>query len=167
MSDSKFTTHGDEPIEARIVAWVLGEASAFEAEELERLCEERPELAVFKRRIEAVHGLTKEAHDKKDDARWKLSIQKRSAIEELIGAEEEAAEDLARDLRIGQSGRRAMLAMAACLVMTLVVATLSWPVFFATKSDSVGYAEQSTAADGEDLAAFAPEDFDHNGVVDE
>jgi hypothetical protein len=38
MNDTPFTTIGDEPVEARIVAWVLGEASAFEAAELERLC---------------------------------------------------------------------------------------------------------------------------------
>lgn len=130
MSDKKFTTHGNEPIEARIVAWVLGEASAFEADELERLCEEQPELAVFKRRIEAVHGLVEQAHDRSDDARWKLSNKKRAAIEELIGAQEQAAADLARDQRAGRSGRRALLAIAACLVMTLVVATLTWPIIF-------------------------------------
>ena len=31
----------DEATEARIVAWVLGEASAFEITELERLCAEK------------------------------------------------------------------------------------------------------------------------------
>ena len=35
--DTPYTTIGDEPVEARIVSWVLGEASAFEAAELERL----------------------------------------------------------------------------------------------------------------------------------
>src|ERR1041384_4243078 len=44
-------------LEARIVAWVAGEASPFEVAELERLVAEKPELAIFKRRIEAVHGL--------------------------------------------------------------------------------------------------------------
>jgi len=48
-------------LEARIVAWVAGEASAFEAAELERLVKEQPELAVFKRRIAAVQGLVAEA----------------------------------------------------------------------------------------------------------
>src|SRR5471032_768917 len=48
-------------LEARVVAWVLGEASAFEIAELERLSAEKPELAIFKRRIEAVHGLIVEA----------------------------------------------------------------------------------------------------------
>ena len=56
-----FDTVGDESVEARIVAWVLGETSAFEAAELERLCEERPELLVFRRRMRALHGLLTEA----------------------------------------------------------------------------------------------------------
>ena len=165
MSDSKFTTHGDEPVEARIVAWVLGEASAFEAEELERLCEERPELAVFKRRIEAVHGLAKEAHDTKDDARWKLSIQKRAAIDELIGAEEEAAEDLAREERAGQSGRRAMMAIAACLVMTLVVATLTWPIVFNQTKSAANYGAESEQAYLWEDSTISGEVFDMERVV--
>lgn len=146
MSDKKFTTHGNEPIEARIVAWVLGEASAFEADELERLCEEQPELAVFKRRIEAVHGLVEQAHDRSDDARWKLSNKKRAAIEELIGAQEQAAADLARDQRAGRSGRRALLAIAACLMLTLVVATLTWPIVFErSKSQIMSHAADSNS----------------------
>ena len=48
-------------LEARVVAWVLDEASAFEVAELERLCAEKPELGIFKRRIEAVHGLVGKA----------------------------------------------------------------------------------------------------------
>ena len=48
-------------LEARVVAWVAGEASAFEVAELERLLAEQPELAIFKRRIEAGQGLIAEA----------------------------------------------------------------------------------------------------------
>ncbi|MEI8310705.1 MAG: von Willebrand factor type A domain-containing protein [Verrucomicrobiota bacterium] len=47
----------DPALEARVVAGVLGETSAFEASELERILAENPELAIFKRRIEAVHAL--------------------------------------------------------------------------------------------------------------
>ncbi len=46
---------------ARIVAWTLGEASAFEVAELERLVAEQPELAAYRRRIEAIHALAIEA----------------------------------------------------------------------------------------------------------
>jgi len=43
----------DPELEARVIAWVLGEVSDFEATELERLVEEKPELALFKNRIQA------------------------------------------------------------------------------------------------------------------
>ena len=59
-TNNPFEVVGDQPLEARVVAWVLGEASAFEAEELARLCKETPELEVFRRRIEAVHGLVEQ-----------------------------------------------------------------------------------------------------------
>ena len=47
----------DPALEARVVAWILGETSAFEAAELERILAGNPELAIFKRRIEAVNAL--------------------------------------------------------------------------------------------------------------
>ncbi len=130
MSEKNFTTYGNGPLEARIVAWVLGEASDFEVEELKRLCEEKPELAIFKHRIEAVHGLAHEAHLDKDDAKWKLPSKKRASIEELIGIEEQAHEDIKRDYRVGRSGHRALLAIAACVVMTVVVASVMSPIMF-------------------------------------
>jgi len=155
MSDSKFTTHGNEPLEARIVAWVLGEASPFEIEELERLCDEQPELAIFKRRIESVHGLAAEAGRRRteSDAAWKLSPTRRTEIEQLIGAESLQLSELAREKRIQHSGRQAMLAIAACLVLTLVVATLTWPVLMGSRSGN-GDANVATADD------------DRNGVID-
>ena len=52
----------DPDLEARIVAAVVGEASDFEMAELDRMLEAKPELAVFKRRIEAVHGLVGESY---------------------------------------------------------------------------------------------------------
>ena len=47
----------DPELEVRIVALVLGEASDFERDELERLIQLRPELAAFKSEIENVNGL--------------------------------------------------------------------------------------------------------------
>jgi secreted protein with Ig-like and vWFA domain/tetratricopeptide (TPR) repeat protein len=76
---------GDASLEARIVAWVLGEASAFEAGELERLCDERPELLVFRRRMRALQGLLSEAESAEADEAWKLAPDKRAKIEELFG----------------------------------------------------------------------------------
>ncbi len=121
MSDTSFTIHGDEPVEARIVSWVLGEASAFEAAELERLCEERPELLVFRRRMLALHSLLAEAEAAQPDESWKLPPEKRKALDEIFGEEKPVSLNVESEKRIRHSGRRALLAIAACLVLTLVV----------------------------------------------
>lgn len=47
----------DDALEARIVAWILGEASAFEIAELERLLAQNPELVAFKQRLQTTHDL--------------------------------------------------------------------------------------------------------------
>jgi tetratricopeptide (TPR) repeat protein len=127
MENSPFTTVGDEPVEARIVAWVLGEASAFEAAELERLCDERPELLVFRRRMRALHGLLTEAESAQPDEGWKLPPEKRKALDDIFGGEKVLRMDAEKEKRIRRSGRRAFLAIAACLVLTAVVMGLLGP----------------------------------------
>jgi len=131
MSDPTFTTHGNEPVEARIVSWVLGEASAFEAAELERLCDAQPELMIFKRRMEAVHGLLGEAEKPSDDALWKLTSRKRLAIEKLLCDDDRneinRAREQARDQRIHRSSRRAGWAIAACVLFAIVALALLDP----------------------------------------
>jgi hypothetical protein len=125
MNDSPFTTHGDEPVEARIVSWVLGEASAFEAAELERLCEERPELMVFKRRMLALHGLLIESETARpDDDKWKLPPEKRKSVDILFGEQNPIRLELEKEKRIRHSGRRVLLAIAACVVITLFITRL-------------------------------------------
>jgi hypothetical protein len=74
----------DPELEARVVAWVLGEASPFEAAELSRQITEHPELALFKRRIEAVHGLVGEAA-RPVPAELKLSPERRAKLLATIG----------------------------------------------------------------------------------
>ncbi|MDX1680244.1 MAG: von Willebrand factor type A domain-containing protein, partial [Akkermansiaceae bacterium] len=107
---------------------------------------------VFKRRIESVHGMVQEGYGHRDNPQWKLSSKKRVAIEELIGQDEAAADDRAREARIGASGRRQILAIAACLVLTLVVATLTWPIFFnrakmdQPEAETIAYAYESPAS---------------------
>jgi len=93
-----FEVVADEALEARIVSWVLGEAFEFEAEELQRLCNERPELEVFRRRIVAVHGLAGEGL-KKPETDWRLPAEKRQKVLDLIGAG-------ARETRRERSRRR-------------------------------------------------------------
>ncbi|MEO8615641.1 MAG: hypothetical protein ABI600_10900, partial [Luteolibacter sp.] len=123
-----FDTIGDEPIEARIVAWVLGEASAFEAAELERLCEERPELLVFHRRMRALHGLLAEAESAELDDSWKLPEEKRKALEGTLGEEKVVMLEPNNEICIRRSGRRALLAIAACVILTIVIAKLIGPI---------------------------------------
>jgi Mg-chelatase subunit ChlD len=127
-NDSPFTTIGDEPVEARIVAWVLGEASAFEAAELERLCDERPELLVFRRRIRALHGLLTEAEAAQPDEGWKLPAEKRQALDEIYVDEKVVPLDVEKENRIRRSGRRTFLSIAACLVLTVVILGMMAPM---------------------------------------
>lgn len=75
----------DPELEARVVAAVLGEASAFETAELERLVGEKPELGIFKRRIEAVHGLVGQA-TRPEQAPLRLAPERRAKILQAIGA---------------------------------------------------------------------------------
>ncbi len=119
MKDTPFDTIHDEPLEARIVAWVLGEASSFEAAELERLCEERPELLVFRRRMRALHGLLTDAESAEPDNSWKLPEEKRKVLDEIFGEEKVARLEPDKEARIRRGGRRALLAIAACLMLTL------------------------------------------------
>ena len=72
-------------LEARVVAWVAGEASAFEVAELERLLTEKPELAVFKQRIEAVQGLVAEAAAP-DREPMQLSESRRAQLLQTLGS---------------------------------------------------------------------------------
>lgn len=82
-------TPDDAELEARLVAWVAGEASAFEIETLQAALAARPELAVFKRRIEAVHGLVAEAAHP-DRAPLHLSPERRAKLLQTIGVKESA-----------------------------------------------------------------------------
>ncbi len=91
-----FTPLNDPELEARIVAWVAGEASAFEVAELTRLIGEKPELGIFKRRIEAVHGLVGEAI-KPDHAPLRLSEERRTKLLQAIGGSESVSTTGASD----------------------------------------------------------------------
>jgi len=116
---TSFDTVGDAPVEARIVAWVLGEASHFEAAELERLCEERPELLVFRHRMRALHGLLTEAEAAEPDLSWKLSPEKQKILDEIFGGENTAPIRSGNEGR-AHDGRRALLGIAACLAISFI-----------------------------------------------
>jgi len=114
--DPNLTAHGDEALETRIIAWTLGEASAFEAAELERLCAERPELNVFRRRMLSLHEALVEQSAPAPDDEWKLSSEKRAAIARLTGVD-----DQARAKSTKRSSRNAWIGIAACLVLSITL----------------------------------------------
>jgi Mg-chelatase subunit ChlD len=78
---------GDHALEARIVAWVMGEASEFEIAELTRLIAEKPALAEFKARIENTHGLLREAAGP-DKNPLRLSEERRAKLLAALGVRE-------------------------------------------------------------------------------
>ncbi|NNM30577.1 MAG: DUF3520 domain-containing protein [Akkermansiaceae bacterium] len=145
MSDDKNSDlHAwiEPEMEARIVAAILGEASDFERDELERLMNERPELRVFKRRLEAVHGLIGDAVATHRDPEWRLGSARRAELLEAIGgpAEEGGVTvipgETARERRIGKAGRRVLAMAAACFLLTLVLAWMLSPLLLKSESDA-------------------------------
>ena len=77
-------TYIEPELEARITALVLGEASEFEVDELERMIEEKPELMLFRRRIQAMHDLLGEAIKPEPDKNWQLSADRRALLQQTF-----------------------------------------------------------------------------------
>ena len=125
MSD-ELQTYIEPELEARIVALVLGEASAFEAEEVERLVSERPELKACKERLEKIHGVLVAAHEKGKADEWKISEERRVKVLERFEARRLA--ELDREGRrqarqVARRRRRHKLVMlcAACVVIGMLL----------------------------------------------
>jgi secreted protein with Ig-like and vWFA domain/Na+-transporting methylmalonyl-CoA/oxaloacetate decarboxylase gamma subunit len=112
-------------LEARIVAWVAGEASAFEAAELGRVAAEKPEIAAFKRRIEAAQGFVSEAV-RPDKVPFRLAPERRAKLLQMINPAGNPVRPSAADTpvylspaalrRKQQSQFRWMMGAAACLL---------------------------------------------------
>ncbi len=167
MSD-ELHTWNDPEIEARLVAWALGEASAFEAAELARIVETRPELGVFKRRIEAVHGLVREASRPEGSAALRLAPERRLKVAALLGVEAGPERKVAAFVEKPKRATRWLPLAAACLIVALI-AGLMFPSVSAVKESSrktssqmeaqARFAEAQIAAQEEaSSAASAPEE---------
>ena len=112
-------------LEARIVALVLGEASAFEAEEMERLMEEMPELRSYREGVGKVHGLVGEAHREQEDEEWRLSDERRGKLFSKIEEKKRGYEALIEKQRKKRISRQALIYLcAACLMIMLVMLML-------------------------------------------
>lgn len=143
-------------LEARVVAWVSGEASAFEAAELERVVNEKPELAIFKRRIEAVRGLVAEAL-RPDPQPLLLSPERRAKLLQAIGGPANSAASqkagapivlpLAYARRRDRMDWRWMLAAAAGLAVVFFL-TMSVPSFQKVRSLNVEFPGEKAKARG-------------------
>ncbi len=157
--ETPFTTIGDEPVEARIVAWVLGEASAFEVAELERLCEERPELMIFKRRMAALHGLITDAEKPRLNDAWKLPEGKRRPLDEIFGEEQLVLVDFEKEKRIRHSGRRMFLTIAACLIFTVIILGFTSPMVM-RQSRKADVAEARSKARQREMAAMEEKEME-------
>jgi protein TonB len=72
-------------MEARIISWVSGEASASESAELERMSAARPGIAAFRKRVEAMSQLALEAVFP-DREPLRLSEHRRTELMEAFGA---------------------------------------------------------------------------------
>jgi hypothetical protein len=115
-------------LEARIVACVLGEASAFEVGELERLMSERPELKSYQIGLERIHGLLVKAHECQGKLEWQLSDEIRGEI--LTKINEKKSEEIIekRRSRISIIAQRKLIyTLAACFFLTLVIVVLNQP----------------------------------------
>ncbi len=112
-------TAPDEHLEARITAWVLGEASPFEAAELETLCAADPELQLFLNRIKALHSLLLETPPSSSDQFWKLSPENRAKLDPIIGPNNSTYSN--KDFSIRRAAFRSTFGIAAILLLTLFI----------------------------------------------
>ena len=109
----------DEHLEARITAYILGEASPFEAAEIESLIAKSPELKLFANRTRTLNALLKDAETTSNspDAEWKLSTEKRAALAPHLGPVPVIIPH--RENRIRRASFRAALGIAAVFLVTL------------------------------------------------
>jgi Mg-chelatase subunit ChlD len=115
---SPFSIHPDEQLEARITAWVLGEASPFEIAELESLVAKSPELQLFLARTLAIHSLLKEAETTANapSEDWKLPDEKRAKLSPILGDIHVLIPE--KESRIRRASFRAAWGIAAVLILT-------------------------------------------------
>ncbi|MEO1618788.1 MAG: von Willebrand factor type A domain-containing protein [Planctomycetota bacterium] len=123
----------DPELEVRIVAMVLGEASDFEAEQLRRLIDQRPELAAFENEMLAVDGLVRVATESEsiDGGDWKLPEERRSTVVAAIdgseaggsvGTVQPAKRESETSDRRSRFRTKRFLGLAAALACSLLVA---------------------------------------------
>ena len=129
MSDN-LHTFIDPELQARIAALVLGEASEFERDELEKLIAEKPELEIYRRRIQSMHDLLGDTIKSDPDPEWQLSADKRKKLHQTF-AQKGAQITSCRGRELKGTTRvqiRAAVSIAACILITVVLFFMATPV---------------------------------------
>ncbi|MBT8036635.1 MAG: von Willebrand factor type A domain-containing protein [Verrucomicrobiae bacterium] len=127
-------TYIEPDVEARITALVLGEASEFEVDELERMIEGKPELTLFRRRMESIHGLLGSAVKLDPDEAWQLSGKRRAELRHAW-AHQSGSVSQSRRIRLVRGSWKAAIAIAACLVVCVVIFSMTLPMLKKGVSD--------------------------------
>ena len=153
MSEDVLGGGVDPDLEARLVALILGEASEFEVEALERVMESRPEVREIKLQLEVMHGLVYGAvsAESLDDDGWKLSPVRRSHVMKTLGigsggnghTEEPNGNGERKDARIQRAGRKVIWAAAACLMINVVI--FGWLISKTLVQRAAGEAKSESA----------------------
>ncbi|MEO1856571.1 MAG: hypothetical protein ABGY95_04295, partial [Rubritalea sp.] len=130
MNDETIGVWHDPEVEVRIVAMVLGEASAFEKAELERMIAEDSGLKQFYVEMCELHGGIASAVLPDDDAEWKLSGERRNCVLEKLGQKTEPVVSAAVQPEPSTSHHqwRSFMSIAACLLVTLFIMALMFPL---------------------------------------
>jgi len=145
----------DEHLEARITAWVLGEASPFEAAELKELVEKSPELKLFTNRLRTLHALLPEAEDSSGtgDGDWKLSPGRKFKLTRALGETPEIPRLPVEKRDNRRFARIAAFAIAACALFAAFLLALTRPDFIERKLSRMTTAEPLVA----DIPSETPE----------
>lgn len=153
MNEESNNSDIEPELEARIIAMLMGEASDFETEELNRLIEQRPELAAFKRRMQKVHGLLQDVGQSEfraPAADWKLPASKRNAVLAVINGEATVHQAPKSDAVSGPqraTGKRTFLSsLASGAALACVVGiggTMAWMSFKSNEEASSQYLADS------------------------
>lgn len=119
-------------LEARLTALVLGEASDFERDELERLVAERPELGLYCKRLEAMHRMLREVakgESAEEQGEWKLGADRRERLLAQLSGSIPAPEpkSVAVTKRSPWSISSRFLAVAATIVFVGLMLGLMFP----------------------------------------
>lgn len=136
MNDDTNSLHPwiEPGLEARLTALVLGEASDFERDELERLVADRPELGLYRKRLEAMHRMLREVakgESAEEQGEWKLSPERRTALLARLRGEGKAEEKVVvmsrpkRRVPWGLIGRIAACFAVIGLVLSLILRSLT------------------------------------------